>query len=172
MASENNILFGKLTRTHGYQGQLILRASIDAGLDKDKVESVFLMIDGIPVPFFVEELSEKNFPLFIIRFEGIDKEDLALKLVGTEVYISESHIINERSDELSFRNFLGFILEDQDKHIIGEITDFLDIPGNSLFAVKHEGKEVWIPVNPGLILGIETENKIIKLEIREGLINI
>jgi len=46
---------GVFTRTHGAQGDLVLRLLAFDAEDLPEMEWVFVEIDGLPVPFFVRE---------------------------------------------------------------------------------------------------------------------
>jgi len=172
MCREKNILFGRLTKTHGYRGHLVLKADPEATMVEKEPESVFLKIDGIQVPFFIEEFSERNLPLYTLKLEGVDDHNSALKLVDTLIYIDREFVEEKADDQSGLKNLIGFSVKDQDDRILGTITALMDIPGNPLFSVEHEGNEFLLPVNEDLILEIAVDEKSIVMEVREGLTNL
>lgn len=172
MTQENSTLFGRLIKTHGYQGKIVLKSSLSGKVEVENMESVFLKINGILVPFFVEEFSESNFPFYILKFENIDSDNSALKLAGSDVYILDIHFTQETSKQIKLKDFIAFFLKDQHDHLIGKIVDLLEVPGNSLFVVDFNGREILIPVQLELIINIIMEDKIIKMSIPDGITDV
>jgi len=171
MTKENSSLFGRLTKTHGYQGKIVLKASLSEKVEIEIMESVFLKIEGILVPFFIEEFSESSFPFYILKFENINEDVAAKELLGRDMYISDNYIKQNTSKHIKLKDFIAFSLKNQHDHIIGEIVDLLEIPGNSLFVVDYKGREILIPVQFQLIIDINWENNIIKMNIPDGITN-
>ena len=171
MTKENSSLFGRLTKTHGYQGKIVLKASLSEKVEIEIMESVFLKIEGIQVPFFIEEFLESNFPFYILKFENIDDDDAAKELLGREVYIPDNCFKQKTSKQIKLKDFIAFSIKDQHDHLIGEIVDLLEIPGNSLFVVDFIGREILIPVQFQLITDINWDDNIIKMIISDGITN-
>ncbi len=169
MTKENYSLFGRLTKTHGYQGKIVLKANLSGKVEIENMESVFLKIDGILVPFFVEEISESNSPFYILKFENVDSDGFASKLAGKDVYIPDIYFLQETTPQLKLKDFVGYLLKNQHNHSVGNIVDVLEIPGNSLFVVDFKGREILIPVQFELIIDIIKGKKIIKMRIPEGI---
>ena len=169
MTKGNSSLFGRLTKTHGYQGKIVLKASLSEKVEIEIMESVFLKIEGILVPFFIEEFSETSFPFYITKFENIDDDISAKELLGRDVYIPDNCFKQNRSKEIKLKDFVAFSIKDQHDHLIGEIVNLLEIPGNSLFVVDFNGREILIPVQNQLIVDINWDDKIIKMSIPDGI---
>ena len=171
MTKGNSSLFGRLTKTHGYQGKIVLKSILSEKVEIEIMESVFLKIEGILVPFFIEEFSESSFPFYIIKLENIDDDISARELLGRDVYIPDKHISQIASKQIKLKDFIAFSLKDQHDHLIGEIVDLLEIPGNSLFVVDLNGREILIPVQNQLIIDINWDDNILKMNISDGIIN-
>ena len=77
---------GTIQRTHGVNGELQLIWTVSFDPEEQTLESVFLTIDGIPVPFFVESLRSKGDGSSIVTFEGITTKDQAQELINSKVY--------------------------------------------------------------------------------------
>ncbi len=67
---DNCILLGTLTKPHGTRGSLIVRFSGLKAEDIKKRGLVFVEIDGLPVPFFIESFQEKTADTVILKIEG------------------------------------------------------------------------------------------------------
>ena len=62
---------GKFTRTHGVQGEMALSFTDDVW-DRVEANYLFLMVDGLPVPFFLEEWRFRNDTTALLKFQHID----------------------------------------------------------------------------------------------------
>ena len=63
MTYEKMILLGRITRLHGYEGTVIVRLEKESGDYLQKMETVFIEIEGILVPFFISDSEDSFFPL-------------------------------------------------------------------------------------------------------------
>ena len=63
--------------------------------------------------------------------------------------------------------------EEMEVEEIGEISDFLDIPGNPCLEIQvseNTEKRVIVPLHEDLILSVDPENREIIIDIPEGLL--
>jgi len=56
MQKEDCYFLGKITRKHGLSGNLILKLDTDQPEIYKKLESIFVEINGLLVPFFIEKI--------------------------------------------------------------------------------------------------------------------
>ena len=76
---------GFISKLNGFKGELVLATNEDNLFDE---QFMFVMIDGIQVPFFVEDIFEKGGNV-IVKFEDVYDEPKALQLVKHEVFIEQ-----------------------------------------------------------------------------------
>src|SRR5690606_22352548 len=81
------LVLGTLAKTHGIRGQLILKLNHFTFEDILLMETVFLEIEGLPVPFFVSEYIERSGDTIILAFDDIETESKAKELIGLTVFI-------------------------------------------------------------------------------------
>lgn len=67
---------GKLGKTHGIKGELSFLFDDDV-FDRVDADYLVLMVDGILVPFFLEEYRFRSDSNAIVKFEDIDTQDRA-----------------------------------------------------------------------------------------------
>ena len=72
---------GKISKYRGVAGEVELSFTDDA-FDRGHAEYLVLDIDGILVPFFWESYRFKNDQVAIFKFEDIDSEEAAKRIVG------------------------------------------------------------------------------------------
>jgi 16S rRNA processing protein RimM len=166
-----NILLGRITRLHGFEGTVTIKLEKSFFENIPEMESVFLEIEGKPVPFFISMSENPGADILWLRFEGYETIEKARGFVGSRVYLSagEEGIIIK--DDL--RDLCGFIVQLSDKSQVGTIADVSENPGQWLLNVRtKEGKDILIPLHEDLILGIDRRKKIIKMDLPEGLTDV
>ena len=76
---------GRFTRTHGIHGEIEVHFTDDV-FDRGEADYVFLKIDGLYVPFFLEDYRFKGSESALFTLDGIDSDTAARELVGHTVY--------------------------------------------------------------------------------------
>lgn len=173
MIKESEVFkIGKFTKPHGVKGEIAFAFDNDVF---DRVDCPYLVcnIDGILVPFFIEEYRFKGKETALITFEDIDSEDKAQRFTGLEVYFPRSYFEEEKNDELqySWQFFLGFTVIDENSGELGIIEDIDEATINTLFIIKKEDKEYLIPAAEEFIINIDAKNKVLYTRLIEGLID-
>jgi len=109
MISDNEVYkIGTLTRTHGVRGEVAFQFTDDVW-DRVEADYLFLRLDGLLVPFFMEEWRFRSDTTALVKFEDIDDVNAATRLVGAEVFFPKALTPTEPDDEdLTWQHFIGF----------------------------------------------------------------
>lgn len=170
----DSVCLGTITKTHGIKGQVIVKLDRLSSDDIQKMEWVFIEIDGLPVPFFIEEYEEKTTDTFILTLEDIVTEENALELVENKVFINKKDIrpntISENIDHLS--QIIGYTVIDTVRGEIGILKDILDIEMNPLLKIVNKKKEILLPIQTEFITAVDPKNKVISVTTPKGLIDL
>lgn len=159
---------GKIQKTHGVNGELQVRWSNDFYPEDHKLESVFLIIEGIPIPFFIKSIRSKGSNLALIKLEDTETLNQAENLVGRKVAAEIEG--KQASDELFLDDLVGFAVISNRGVQLGTIENLQDYSGNLLFEVSGPTyKELLLPASPELILEIDEESKTIVMNLPEGI---
>ncbi len=162
-------LLGVLIKTHGFKGELVLKAGLPLKDRYENMESVFLLINGILVPFFLEEFEISTEKSAILKFEDVNTKDEAEKLRSKSVFIQKT-ISESNSNPDRIQDFAGFELRNENGQNSGIILDLVEIAGNPLLVIDVKGVEVLVPANEELWIEVNPEEKYICLRIPDGLI--
>ena len=158
---------GRLGKAHGVKGEVSFQFTDDI-FDSVDADYLVLDIDGILVPFFMEEYRFRNDSVCLVKFCDIDTQQRAQELTGCDVYFPRA--LAEEADETpSLSSLVGFEIVDSDGKAIGTITAIDDTTQNILFELEDG---TLIPANDELIEDIDTELQQIKMNIPEGLLDI
>lgn len=160
---------GKITKSHALKGEVVFNFTDDI-FDRAESEYLICEIDGILVPFFMEEYRFRSDTSALVKFEGIDSAEATYRLLGANVYFEKSKAIESGEEDMSLRFFIGFRMTDENGKDIGIVTDVDDQTQNWLFIVENKnGDEIMVPAHEEFISEIDSENKIMKMVLPEGL---
>ena len=161
---------GKFTRTHGVQGEMAFSFTDDVF---DRVDCPYLVcsMDGILVPFFIEEYRFKSDNVALIKFERIDTSEDAAVFTNKEVYFPKSYAEQAEDGEYSWQYFIGFEAEDVVHGYLGCLVDVDESTMNTLFVVECQGgTELFIPAQEVFVDSIDHDKRIIKFNLPDGLL--
>ncbi|MDR0232302.1 MAG: ribosome maturation factor RimM [Dysgonamonadaceae bacterium] len=169
---EDLIKIGQFNKPHGIKGEVSFTFTNDI-FDESECEFLVCEIDGIFVPFVIESYRFKSDTTALIKFDGIETDTQAKLFTNLDVYFPKQYLQEETSSEIaSWDYFIGYTLIDDTLGDVGIITDVDETTINTLFIVERAGEEILIPASEDLMAGLDEENKIIKMIIPEGLIDL
>jgi 16S rRNA processing protein RimM len=161
---------GKFTRTHGVQGEMAFSFTDDVF---DRVDCPYLVcpMDGILVPFFIEEYRFKSDNVALIKFERIDTSEAASIFTNKEVYFPKSYAEQGGDGEYSWQYFIGFAAEDVEHGHLGTLVDVDESTINTLFVVERpDGESLFIPAQEIFVEDINHDEHIIMFNLPDGLL--
>ena len=174
----------QVLKSNGTDGELVLGFRDIAPEDINLQEPVFIIFDGLPVPFYIESFTKRGNTKALVRLTDIRSMEDVEEIAGKAVYVEDDQIPEMSLEEDGFAALVGWTLltpvgdfstslemtEDVEVAEVGEITDFIDIPNNPCIEVETENGAVMIPLHEDLILSIDPEYQEIIMHIPAGLI--
>ena len=157
---------GRIGKPHGIGGEVTLRFSDDV-FDRVDAEYLVLMVDGILVPFFIEEYRFRSEEVALVKFEDIDTMDRAAELTGCDVFFPR-HLADIDNDVLTWSQIVGYdIVDVASGKVIGriepvdestinvllELADGTLIPAVDEFIddIDHEARKLFMSLPDGLL---------------------
>ena len=158
---------GTVGKAHGLKGEVTIHIDDDV-FDRTETEYLILEIDGILVPFFMEEYRFKTDETVLMKFEGIDSQERARQLTGTEVFFPRNEAVDDNDGELSYAQLTGFtVINSADGKAVGEIAYIDEQTANIMFELTDG---TLLPAAEELIDDINIEQRTITLRIADGLL--
>ena len=175
---EELIHIGRFNKTHGINGEITATTLIDTEL-LDSLRCLVSPIDGIYVPFFVTRRRDKGRESVILSIDDIDTNELAAELVNKDIFALKSDYDrlaqnnqDYDSDTLPVDYLIGFSVTDGESPV-GTVTDVDDTTENVLLIVSRPDETiVRIPAADDLIDYVDTDNKILSMNLPEGLLEL
>lgn len=170
ITKEEIFRIGKIEKVHGLNGELSFNFTTDV-FDTAESSFIILEIDGIFVPFFIENYRFKSDSTGLIKFDGVNSDMKARELVSCDMYLPNSFLAEMEDSEVGLEYFKGFNLM-EGTQLIGGIIDVDESTENALFIVDRDGEDLLIPVVDEYILEIDHENRTLYVELPEGLLDL
>ena len=171
MAYHKTILLGKITKVHGYEGAVTIRLERNFSDNIPEMKSVFIEIDGRPVPFFIELAEQPDILTFRLRFSGYESDSKMKEFVGCRVYLTDPEIKFSKIEDPQY--LIDYKVFSEDKVLLGKISEIVEHPGQLLLSIKStSGKVILLPLHEDLINKIDTKNRFIQMIIPEGIADI
>ncbi len=162
---------GVLTKPHGIKGEVSFFFTDDV-FDRVDCDYLICLMEGIFVPFFIEEYRFKTDTVALVKFEGIDTAEQARRFTNVEVYFP-LHLAVETTDEgLSWPYFVGFEVVDVNHGKLGHVVAVDDSTANTLFIIEHGGRELLVPAHEEFIKELDHEQRRMLLQMPDGLLQL
>ncbi len=180
---------GKVSKLFGLDGGVLVNLYDAFHGNMNNEEPLFVKVDGLAVPLFVEHFERRGQKGALIRFADIDTPARAEELLGQEVFLapqaakkgglwpwnSKDDDEEARDGEIFFEDLAGYkatIHEEGRKPVLGVIAAFIDSEFNPLLRVEAGGRELLIPAADQFIDHIDTTLREISFTVPPGLLDL
>ena len=159
---------GRIGKAHGVKGEVSFNFDDDV-FDRVDAEYLILEVDGILVPFFMEEYRFRSDSTALVKFEDIDTQDRARELTNCDVYFPRD-LADDEEEVLTYSFLVGFdIVEASTGKKVGTIGSVDESTLNILFELEDG---MLIPASEELITDIDKDNKTITIALPEGILDL
>ncbi len=173
MDKDQCFFLGTINKVVGFKGEVAVYIDSDEPEKYTSIDAVFLEIKGNLIPFFIENITQRNKNnQLTIKFQDISNQEEAQGLTGCNIYLPLDVLPPLSGNTFYFHEVVDYEITDQEKGVIGKVSQVLDYPGNPLFEIKNENKTILIPVQDQFILKVNREKKTILIKAPEGLIDL
>src|SRR5690554_783301 len=129
------------------------------------LDAVYIDLDGILTPFYVESIEMKDKGFAKVKFEGVDTENDAKLILKKELFLPV-----ELLSPLSGKNFydheiIGFKVIDEIYGEVGEVVQVMDFKINPLLQIQNTNldKEVLLPLGNDLVQNVDRDKKEVQI---------
>lgn len=171
MEHEGYYHLGTIVRTHGVKGNIFILLDVDDPLKYKKLSAVFLQQDSTLKKYTIINSSLLG-DLLNVHLQGIEDMTSAESFLRVEVYLPLEALPPLSSNQLYLHEAVGMVVIDHLEGELGVIGKIFDMPQQPMASVQHQGKEILFPVVSVFIDRIDRENRILYVNLPEGLLDI
>ena len=137
MQKEDCFYLGKIVKKYSFKGELLVKLDTDNPSIYNKMESVFIDKNKSLIPFFIERSSLHKSTLLRVKFEDIDSEEDADKLLKSELYLPLEFLPQLTGNKFYYHEIFGFEAEDLSFGLIGIIKGVNDSTNQAILEIDR-----------------------------------
>lgn len=164
------ITIGKVANTQGHLGEVRCITYTDHPERLIKRKSIYLKGNDKVEEFHIETgRMHKQFVVF--KFSEVADMNQAETLKGLDLQIPRTDIPQLPKGEYYYFELIGLRIETVDGEYLGDVVDIMRTGSNDVYVVRQDGqKDLLIPAIKQVVKDINITNKVITIELMEGLI--
>ena len=189
----------QVLKSNGTDGELVLGFREIAPEDINLQEPVFIIFDGLPVPFYIESFTKRGNTKALVRLTDICSQEDVEEIAGKAVYVEDESLPEMSLEEDGFAALVGWTLltpeiPDQvgdDVETVGDdvetVGDDVETVGDDVETVGDDVEDASLPALTGNLyevgeitdfidipnnpcIEVETENGAVMIPLHEDLI--
>ncbi|MBP7185072.1 MAG: 16S rRNA processing protein RimM [Saprospiraceae bacterium] len=168
---------GFTTKPHGYNGEIKFQLEDDYLFqDFQNAKYLHLEVNGKLLPFFVETKREIHNG-FLLKFEDYDTKELVSTLASKAAFLEKKQIktnLNKRNlyNDNYYAACVDFEVFDESNEKLGTINEVRNIAGQFLASLDYNNRSVMVPLNDTFVKSIDFLEKIIVVDLPDGLLDL
>jgi 16S rRNA processing protein RimM len=169
--NEELITIAKTVKTRGLRGEIVADLLTDFPERFDNLTKVFAVCaDKKTSELEIEKFwFQKN--RIILKFKDIDTIEAAEKWRDCEICVPESEAVELEDDEFFDWELENCAVETVEGMKIGKVQELIRTGATEILVVKGAEKEYLIPFAATICVEVDIENKLIRVDIPEGLLD-
>lgn len=171
MQKEEVFYIGYVTKTRGLKGELQVFFEFE-DYEKLRFEVVFADMNGKLVPYFVASAKIQSNSTGYFNFDDADHIDKVQPLLKKKLYLPLTQMPERDENEFFYTDLKGFTAVDETLGELGEILEVNEYPQQFVATVLYKETEILFPLNEDFIVDIDDEEKILTLDLPEGLLDV
>lgn len=161
---------GQIINAHGVKGEVKVFPLTDDIKRFTRLKYIYMQQSDEYKEYRIEGVKYfKN--LVILKLEGIDNMNEALKLRESYLLINRENAVKLPSDTYFIADLIGmgvYTLEGED---LGSIINVFSTGSNDVYEIKrHDGKTFLIPAIKDVVKEVDVEKRSMRVELLEGLL--
>ena len=168
---EELVAIANIVRTRGLKGEVVADILTDFPERFDSLTDVIgVRESGERLELKIEKFWFQN-DRVILKFAGYDSIEKAETLRNVEICVPEDEAVELEDGEFFDWELAGCKVETVDGITIGVVRELMRTGGTELLVVGGEAREFLIPFAEAICVEVDVENKVIKIDPPDGLLD-
>ena len=171
-STDELVAVARAVRTRGLRGEVVAELLTDFPERFEKLERLIAVAPGGERRVLILEEHWFQRERIVLKFAGYDSIEAASALVGSEFAVPEAERVELPEDEFYDWELEGCRVETVEGEAIGIVREVLKTGGVETLVVENEGagREHLIPLAEEICVEINVEEKLIRVDAPEGLL--
>ena len=167
----NHVKIGTVVSKHGYKGDIKISVSSNNLDTFPDLKYLFIDLYGCFIPYKIDNVRSFSKNVFIVKLKEIMSEDEVDEIIHKHIYIDSTEMESNIDSGFFYNDLINFdVITDSKK--IGRIENINSKLPQPVFEIIYDSRKVLIPIHEDLIKKIDKKNRIIYLDIPNGLLEI
>ena len=171
MSKEDCFELGYVIKSHGVRGEVGIMLDVDIPEEYEELESVLIETKNELVPHFIEEISIRGNKA-IVKFEEFEKIEDVQPILGCKLFLPLDVLPQLKDDQFYYHEIVDFQIIDKQLGSLGKVDNVYTMPTHDMISMMYQEKEVLIPILPEIVLSADKEEKIIHVDLPNGLLEV
>lgn len=175
---ESYLQIGKIITTHGIKGEVKVLPLTDDPTRFEIIKNIIIEEKNTVDPKIIKnskELSIENVKYFkdkvILKFKSIDDIETAEALRNVYLLVNRKDAVKLPENHYFICDLVGCMVYDENASELGKLVNIFPTGSNDVYVVRNRsGEEILIPAIKSVVKSVDIDNKIIKVELPEGLL--
>lgn len=164
------VAIAKIVRTRGLKGEVVAEILTDFPERFEGLKDITAVRkSGERFDLIIEKFWFQN-DRVILKFSGFDSIDSSETLRDVEICVPEAEAVELEADEYFDWELVGCKVQTLDGEHIGNVRELMRTGGTELLVVEGEDRELLIPFANAICVEVDIENKLIKVDPPDGLL--
>jgi len=169
--SEELVAIAKIVKSRGLRGELAADVLTDFPERFEHLKSVVALLpDGARRDLKIENFWFQKGRI-VFKFAGFDSIESAENLRGAEICVPEAEAVELETDEFFDWELADCEVETVEGVKLGRVKELMRTGGTEVLVVEGAEKEYLIPFADKICVDVDIENKFIKVDAPEGLLD-
>ncbi len=160
----NKIIVGKITNTHGINGEVKIQRSGEEEFPKGQT---FYVGDAY-TPLTIERARISG-QIAIVKFKEYSNINDVLLFKNQLIYTDEDKLKALDKDQYYIKDLLGLDVIDSENKKLGVLKDVLTYAANDVYVLSIGDREVMIPAVKEFVLDVDIKSKFIRVKLIEEM---
>jgi 16S rRNA processing protein RimM len=164
------VVVGKIRRTRGVRGELVVESLSDLPGRFEQIERLYLVTEQGETPVTIESVRPQAGTEVWISLREVHDRERAMGLRGATLEIDASERPDPPAGEYYYDQLEGLRVVDTEGHPLGTLTQVFPRGSQDLYAVQTEQGEVLVPATPAIVKKVDLEARLLVIDPPEGLL--
>ncbi|HEV7842362.1 MAG TPA: ribosome maturation factor RimM [Pyrinomonadaceae bacterium] len=171
LAEEELVAVARAVKTRGLRGEIVAELLTDFPERFKGLERLIAVApDGARTVLDLEEHWFQQGRV-VLKFAGYDTVEEATALIGSEFTVPESERVELEEDEFYDWELAGCRVETVEGEPLGQVREIMRTGGVEMLVVDNgQGRDYLIPMAEEICVEINVEQKLIRVDVPEGLL--
>lgn len=168
--NEELVAIAKIVKSRGLRGELVADILTDFPERFAETSDVIVLLpNGETLDLIIEKFWFQKGRI-VLKFADFDSIEKAETLRGAEICVPEDETIELEEDEFFDWELAGCEVETVSGEKIGRVKELMRTGGTENLVVEGAAKDYLIPFAETICVAVDVENKLIKIDAPEGLL--